>query len=543
MGGIFEVFPYPNLPTDFAPEPMQNQTLRMIKPFLQARYGALYRGGSEEVLKNFPPSFFTSIVTDPPYGLKFMNKAWDYSVPSVGFWREALRVLRPGAHALIFAGSRTQHRMAVNVEDAGFQLKDTLVWLYGSGFPKATDVSKQIDKQDAAEERMRRSYRFTKWFVENCALSKATIDQICGTSDMARHWTDIPPNGKQPAIPTQEYFNLLKPFILCDIPEWVEGLVNERTVESENFKKREVVAQTKNGAGIGKGACPIISGADRLLDITKPATPEAEVWDGWKTHLKPAYEPIILAMKANAGSYAKNALEHGVAGMNIDGCRIVTEDNLRGGQYSGSSRQDANCYGKHTNLNPDDYRQPLGRFPANIILDEVAAEMLDAQSGFSRSRANIRENNPHKSGSMVGAMGGKSTSGHQDSGGASRFFYVAKASRSERNIGCGKIPEAAMTNADKIGGLQSNFKTGSGNERNPLLRNNHPTVKPLKLMEHLCRLVSYPRGTIILDPFAGSGTTAIACERLGLNWVAIERDPHNCEIAAARISAAREFKT
>lgn len=348
---------------------------RSMKPYFKTKLGALYNADSAGFLTTLPDGLFTSIVTDPQYGLSFMSKKWDYDVPGVDLWRECLRVLRPGAHALIFAGSRTQHRMAVNVEDAGFALKDTLMWLYGSGFPKSTNISKQLDKREGAEQ-------------------------------------------------------------------------------------------------------------------------EAKLWDGWGTHLKPAYEPILLATKPNAGSYAENALEYGVAGLNIGGCRIV------GGlvaDQSARTRGGSGVYGTAASgtISPP---SPLGRFPANVLLDEVAAEMVDEQSGFSRSSG--LKGACGSMGYKGGAEGYTDMTSPTDSGGASRFFYVAKASPSERGA------------------------------------NIHPTVKPLKLMKYLCELVRYPGGSWILEPFAGSGTTLLGCEMLGVPWMGIERDESYCEIAANRLTEA-----
>ena len=111
----------------------------------------LLLGDCLDVLCGVEDCSVDSVVCDPPYGLSFMGKRWDYDVPSVAIWRECLRVLKPGGYLLAFAGSRTQHRMAVNIEDAGFELRDSIAWLYGSGFPKSLDVSKAIDKAAGVE--------------------------------------------------------------------------------------------------------------------------------------------------------------------------------------------------------------------------------------------------------------------------------------------------------------------------------------------------------------------------------------------------------
>ncbi len=196
----------------------------------------LYLGKSEKILKELEDNSVDTIITDPPYGLSFMGKKWDYDVPSVELWKECLRVLKPGGTALIFAGSRTQHRMACNVEDAGFILKDCIMWLYGSGFPKATDISKQLDK----------------------GISRKVIGKKKGTYADIRRDEKTGQDGLHGGIATER-----------------------PRVESY---------------------------------ITEPTTSEAKLWNGWKSHgLKPAYEPILVAMKPNEGTYAQNALKHGVA--------------------------------------------------------------------------------------------------------------------------------------------------------------------------------------------------------------------------------------
>ncbi len=387
-----------------------------MKPYFESERGKLYHGDCLEVMKTFLDNAIDCMLTDPPYGLSFMGKKWDYSVPSVEVWKECLRVLKPGAHALIFAGSRTQHRMAVNVEDAGFILKDCLMWIYGSGFPKSTDIRKQIDK-------------------------------MAGT-----------------------------PQVTTYVP---------------NFKN--------NDYGKGKGG--------GVSCDNSPNTPEAELWNGWGTHLKPSFEPILLAMKPNEKTYAQNALKHGVAGLNIDGGRIETEESL---SFGSRELGDGVKYGKC--IPSTEGKQNLkGRFPANIIFDEEAARLLDEQRGESKSVMGKRGlqgrhdvSSPETQNIKLYTNGVR---GHQDFGGASRFFYCAKASKSERGEG-----------------------------------NNHPTVKPLKLIEYLCNLLKTPTGGIVLDPFAGSGSTALACESTQQNWTLIEKSEKYCEIAAKRIEAVTSQK-
>lgn len=329
----------------------------------------LIHGDCLEVLKGIPDDSVDSIVTDPPYGLSFMGKKWDYDVPDQAVWEECLRVLKPGGHLLAFAGTRTQHRMAVRIEDAGFEIRDMIAWVYGSGFPKSMDVSKAIDKMDAAHARRARQLRFTEW-VRSTGLTSAEINRITGT-DMGSHYTTA---ASQPCVATREHIEKLRPHFGVEVPEWVEQLVDERTVESENFKRREVLrVVTGMDTTIQRPGIPLQdSSAKREYPITAPATDAARQWQGWGTALKPALEPITVARKPFKGTVAANVLEWGTGAINIDGCRV------EGGESDGITTS--------------------GRWPANLIHDgsDEPTELLGA---------------------------------------ASRFFYCAKASKKDRGEG------------------------------------------------------------------------------------------------------------
>jgi len=343
----------------------------------------LYRGDSREVLLLLQPEQFTACVCDVPYHLTqvsrrgiprnsdprtpfgrtrlgsrgFMGKTWDGGDTAFrpDFWVEVLRVLKPGAMLLAFGGTRTFHRLICAIEDAGFEVRDCLMWVYGSGFPKSLDISK--------------------------ALAKA-------------------------------------------------------------------------------------------------ARADGELVQRWGSSLKPAWEPIILAMKPLDGTFAENARRHDVAGLNIDGSRIG----------SGEAK---------------------GRWPANLLLDEEAGRMLDAQSGITTSGAMKRCVGPYTGQNATGFLRGHSGphNQHGDSGGASRFFYCAKASERDR--------------------------TCEGQ-----VKNNHPTVKPRSLMEYLCRLLTPPGGGLIIDPFMGSGSTGIAALLTGNRFVGVELEPESFETARRRIEIA-----
>jgi site-specific DNA-methyltransferase (adenine-specific) len=314
------------------------------------------------------------------------------------------------------------HRLAAGIEDAGFEIRDTLMWLYGSGFPKSLDVSKAIDKAAGAEREV----------VGERTFGKTSTGQASGWNTNA-----VAATGRQ--------------------------------------------------------------------DITAPSTQAAKRWQGWGTALKPAVEPIVLARKPLIGTVAENVLTHGTGALNIDASRIGTD----GGTYKASKPDGSSngIYGEGINGKVDIGALNAGRWPANILLDEEAAAMLDEQSG-DRPTGEVKPYTRDSDNRVYSGVWGNDVKFEREasSGGASRFFYVAKASRSERNAG--------------------------------LERNIHPTVKPVALMKYLIRLV-VPKGGVVLDPFLGSGTTAVAAIEEGVAWIGCEREPEYVEIIKARVAAAQ----
>jgi site-specific DNA-methyltransferase (adenine-specific) len=407
----------------------------------------ILHGNNLDVLPTLPDNSVDSIVTDPPYELGFMGKKWDSSgiAYSVQLWTECLRVLKPGGHLLSFGGTRTYHRVAVAIEDAGFEIRDNMAWLYGSGFPKSLDVSKAIDKAAGAE--------------------------------------------------------------------------------------REVVGKSNRHGG-GKMTGSSFQVSPTVPDITAPSTPEAEQWNGWGTALKPAHEPIIVARKPLIGTVAHNVLTHGTGALNIDGSRIGTEVRTTKGMSSLGVMHDDDWQPK------DVSSTATGRWPANIILDEHTAGLLDEQSGVSKSTPASRGEVPIASNSMSGAPITFSGSGYNDSGGASRFFYVAKASKRDRNEGLEGLEDTA------VGSFNGNVAKVSGNKigakpdkPNQPAKNFHPTVKPTALMEYLVKLVTPPNGTV-LDPFTGSGSTGKAAILNGFSFIGIELTEDYLPIIDARLKHA-----
>jgi len=601
----------------------------------------LILGECLEEMKKFEPSTIDTIITDPPYGLSFMGKKWDYDVPSIDIFKEMLRVAKPGATLLCFAGSRTQHRMACNIEDAGWILKDCIMWLYGSGFPKATDISKQLDKMGTNQLGWIEFSKAYRKIVENSSYNHNDIDKYLNIKASSCYWARTDNRG---GLPPQQHWNKVKD--LLGIGDEFDGLYAEA--------EREIIGQKKvmgkdNAKTYGK-----FKGG--MQDITLSSTPEAKLWNGWKSHgLKPAYEPIIVAMKPNEGTYAENALKHGVSGLNIDGSRITSDKNAYKDDDSNDHKvlshilsdivrtlhsykpfslvellekdllssavsyvqswykgKDSLCdcqtyhrlydalfplfqendqdvfqklhdvhdsisrLRKESSNTPHDYIchhstcdvsslieksyklvnelynkytpkdiQSKGRFPANIILDKEAAELLDEQSGELKSGGGIKTPLNGKKSTFRISIHKELHPYTKDKGGASRFFYVAKASKSERNAGCDGLEEKQTKGGGGgIGDYLENVNSMSGkygSEKAPA-NNHHPTVKPIKLMEYLCKLTKTPTGGIVLDPFMGSGTTGVACKITGRDFIGIEMEEEYIKIAEARINTSQQTK-
>lgn len=393
----------------------------------------LLLGNNLDLIKDIQDNSIDAIVTDPPYGLGkepdalpmlaawlssghydhssnsgFMGKTWDAFVPQPMFWKECLRVLKPGGHILTFGGTRTYDLVTLGLRIAGFEIRDVLQWVYGSGFPKSLDIGKAI------------------------------------------------------------------------------GKVNE-------------------------------SG-----------------WQGYGTALKPAYEPIIMARKPLDGTVAQNVLKYGTGGINIDGCRVGTEEDTRRNARGGDNGLIGSDTFKIRERFASDKEQPSGRFPANLIHDgseEVLQRFPNApgQQGdlighthSSKSRNGIYGEMPPKNDAIK----------RGDSGSAARFFYCAKASKKERDEGLEEFDKKLVKRYGDFEGTPEHAA-----KKNVLNSNTHPTVKPLALMRYLCRLITPPNGTI-LDPYMGSGTTGVAATTEGFNFIGMEMEEQYFTIAQARINNA-----
>ena len=418
----------------------------------------IINGDCLEELKKLEDNSVDAVITDPPYGLSntkpqqvadvlkawvtgdtvsvpakrggFMGKDWDSFVPPPAVWEECMRVLKPGGHMAVFAGARTQDLMGLSIRLAGFEIRDTLGWVYGSGFPKSQNIARQLDKTLGEDVPIGKSFN------------------TAGGGDRESEFAN---NGRSEAH-----------------KQW------------------------------------------------SPMSDAAKQWDGWGTALKPAIEPIILARKPLDGTVANNVLAHGVGGLNIDACRVGTtvETWPKTRMYGGNPSEVAftKTSGDAVSAQPTG-EAPAGRFPANVLLDEHAAKEMDKQSGNVRGvigmkkvsgghNFNIGEHTPQKFNKTSGQI--------KDSGGASRFFpvfkYQAKAPKRER-------PVIEREDGTKI---------------------QHPTVKPVALMEWLVSLI-VPPGGVVLDPFAGSGTTLQAALNKGFTPIGIEQDADYIKLIEKRL--------
>ena len=451
----------------------------------------LHNADCWETLKTLPDGSVHTIITDPPYDIGFMGKDWDKNslITNVDFWKECLRVLKSGGYLLSFGHSRTSHRMASAIENAGFEIRDTIMWIYGSGFPKSHNVALSIDKKAGAPNR-----------------------------------------GK--AIP----------------------------VASTNLPT-------------GKYADEKLTG--NKVDDYEAKTEQAKDWDGWGTALKPAHEPIVMARKPLEGTVADNVLKHEVGALNIDATRIGSEEikiNVLE-QWSGFGEKEKPDYQTKSNTGRwasnvmfghaedceqigtkedeftggkkgsggfatgyqkgDDYDNKKVSVPVWKCADGCPVKALDEQAPnkgnlFKKKRNKGTSGGSGDSWTNGGKAAGEDNGFYDAPSGASKFFYCSKVGKKERNAGLDGKPETT-TDDGREKSIDNPFQRGQ-----TLRKNNHPTVKPIAVMEWLIKLVSR-EGQTVLDPFMGSGTTGIAAKRLGRNFIGCEREKDFYEIASARI--------
>jgi DNA modification methylase len=493
----------------------------------------LKHGDCLDVLRTMADNCIDAIVTDPPYGLSFMGKKWDYDVPDEAVWRECLRVLKPGGHLLAFAGTRTQHRMAVRIEDAGFEIRDMIAWVYGSGFPKSLDVSKAIDRQRHDTEQV---YQVTAWIRsarDAAGKSNRDIDDAFGFAGMAGHWTSTK---SQPAVPTLDQIPKLLDVLgisLDDVPDGIRELIwtlnGNKGQPGAAWFEREVVGQSDSGKrksstwNVTGEASGVFRINDDGFNITAPATEAAKQWHGWGTALKPALEPITVARKPIVGTVANNVLTWGTGGVNVDACRVGSGPIAS----AGGTRRSNGIMGASEPLGGWEPTHS-GRWPANLIHDG-SEEVVGLFPDVGKSTGGGKKNGDKFCGGF--APSGEDVIGYGDTGSAARFFYCAKASKRDRDEGCEGMEEreARRYGEQAQGPSPQQTPRTSVNQRN-----HHPTVKPTDLMRYLCRLVTPPNGTV-LDPFMGSGSTGKAAILEGFRFIGIEREAEYLEIARARI--------
>ena len=461
----------------------------------------IHNGNSLEVLKTLDENSIDSIVCDPPYELGFMNKKWDSSgiAYNVELWKECLRVLKPGGHLLAFSGSRTYHRMAVAIEDAGFDIRDQIMWVYGSGFPKSLNVSKAIDKKPEAKY----TKEFKLWLetqIKNSSKSRKEIDDECGFTACSYCKTD----GKDywsTNHPSQEKWLKMKDVIgLSDEWDWII---------TDNIEKRGFIEPTGGLAGGSGNTVGNFTGqqlSDNAISI------DAQQWNGWGTALKPAHEPICLARKPFDATVAGNVMLYGTGAINIDGCRVELSENddpRLGGKGEWKTDKAAKEVYSGGYVGDNISSSPLGRFPANFIhdgSDEVVSLFPDTSPSKAANRG-LQHSSRHGG---LGDIGGNikegtdGIRGHNDDGGsAARFFYCAKASKRDRDEGLDgfEIKQQAVSIEKAQRYIQDvNCADGKYQASKAPSRNHHPTVKPTTLMQYLCRLITPPNG-IVLDPF------------------------------------------
>ena len=453
-------------------------------------------GNNTDVLRTYEDNTFDSIVTDPPYGIAFLGKDWDNDTGALETWQECFRVLKPGGHLLAFSAARTYHHLATNIEMCGFEIRDQLMWLYGSGFPKAQDIGKAIQKRQGVKETQHKK-------------------------------------GMRP------------------------------------YNNDENKSNSHAGAFNTEYNDPV------------PTSIEAQAWSGWKTALKPAHEPIVMARKPFKGSCIDNVLEHGVGALNIDESRIESEPRMvltRKEGHNATLTFDGSKESEHKDTS-DAYEmvEHNGRFPSNVL-----GEIPDYQKFFycpkvSRAERHAGFENLPKRLCGPGGDGWVQAQEHQGNNKKDNLDHIPKYDRRTEGLesagfqGLQKL-DGKKGNLDHIPApfgdvkgcyvdgkrfaakhqeLQTNKRPrgeafGDGNllkDATQSVGNNHPTVKPVELMKYLVRLVT-PKGGKVLDPFNGSGSTGMACVELGYDYTGIDLDKDYVEIANKRISAwEKKFDT
>lgn len=518
----------------------------------------ILHGDCIDKLKELGDNSVDCLITDPPYGYSFMGKDWDKAVPSVEIWKECLRVLKPGGFAFVMSAPRQDvlSHMIYRLGDAGFRTDFTsLYWTYASGFPKAINIGKMVDKRggfDGMTKKRNDELLFVRYLKENRRdISIEEIDKFLGLDKGVAHF--FAESDSNRAIPTREHYRKLKELLNLDnrFDKWFDG--RYELYEAE----REILSTKKQSVG-GNG---IYGDYKNKVDITSPATDQAKALDGSYGGFqpKPAVEVIIVCMKPlSEKTYVDQALKNGKGVTWLDDCRIgegtgekttVQYPDIRNNNYS----QGNESYSSKPTV---EYQvESKGRFPANLLVsDDVLNDGVERKSTGGKSNKKIGADNVYDFG---GGNIYKSGEHFNDAGSYSRYFNLdkwantlpflitPKASKSEKNRGLEEFEEKEIAGkgngirrkcescgTDTLIGCDCEGRTFS----NPKKLNHHPTVKPLKLMSYLITLGSR-EGDLILDPFAGSGTTLVAAKELKRNYIGIEREEEYVKIINARLSS------
>lgn len=497
----------------------------------------LYCGDCLDVAAELEAASIDALVSDPPYGLEFMGKDWDRGVPGVHFWEAFFWVVKPGAHLLAFGGTRTFHRQVVAIEDAGWEIRDQLGWLYSTGFPKSMNIGCKCTTKPIPYHNDSNMYNMRETVqqaAEPCSKDVGNIlqpEMQRGTKGpgVGDTWSqgggceeNIHTYGrrKEPGMEgrgnvleeTRELqTNQVRPLSDGSCEHGKERRLCHGASSNNGADDRQAITTSGSGspykprpAGQQAGKPGTIPGQQNAQDRGSEAEARCKVcnglinWQGWGTALKPAWEPICLARKPLVGTVAGNVLRFGTGAINVDGCRVEGEawtrstpykDNIKGGSlHAGKIQLTYECEPQSGN--------DAGRWPANIIHDgsDEVVGMFPAEEGAS----------------------------------AARFFYAAKASKDDRDEG--------LTGPERVAGGMSGRADGSLGSVT-MRRNIHPTVKPTDLMRWCIRLVT-PPGGIVFDPFMGSGSTGKAAMLEGKRFVGAELSPEYFDIACRRIEAA-----
>lgn len=534
----------------------------------------LHHGDCLEILATLPDCSVDAVVTDPPYGLGsapdpvkvmtawatqgyfevqgkgFMGKNWDAFVPQPVIWKEVFRVLKPGGHLLAFSGTRTQDWMAMSIRFAGFEIRDMIAWVYGSGFPKSRAIDKAIDAEgggDGMPENDRKAFAAElRDKREAAGVSRQELALwFPKYTENTKNWERQDAGFRIPSEP--DYRILVERLGVSESWRLRVRAEDKRRLVSEELQDRR---EDDTVLGLGHSG-----------KKWEPTTEAAQQWAGWGTALKPALEPITLARKPFTDTVAANVLKHGTGAINIDECRVdakgdklcVGNNNSATdltGMHEGWTRpwmkdESARLAAAERSKSATQKAEALGRWPANFThdgSDEVTALFPSTSSGAMKA-GTVRRDQENTSSVAYGVFGGNATNAdtYGDSGSAARFFYCAKASKKDRNEGCEELDKkisarSCQAQAEAKRGNVVECEGGAFNKAR-LALNHHPTVKPTELMRYLCRLVT-PPGGLILDPFMGSGSTGKAAMLEGFRFIGIEQEAEYLEIAKVRIAHA-----